>query len=265
MKSVSVSLFACLMLVLGAAAQDPAGSQAPGGSAAANPPAANPANQPAASGAKRIVFNPGTLIPAELSKSIDAKKAKLGDPTIAKIPTDLGSNGNVVIPRGSKLMGHVTDAQPRNGDSGSRLGIAFDKIVLKNGDEVPVHAVIQAMGAAPSLVPTEGDTGGAGAPAQPAGGTAPSGGRTPGGMQGNNSVPTGSAQAADSGTAQSTPAAGGGLTANSHGVVGIKDVTLAPTANAAQGSVLTSDRHNVHLDSGTQMVVASREPVMALA
>jgi hypothetical protein len=257
MKSVSISLLVCLLMVLGAAAQDPAGSPAPSGSTQGNPPAANPSNASAASGQKRIVFNPGTLIPAELSKSIDAKKAKQGDPVTAKIPTDLGSGGTVVIPRGSKVIGHVTDAQPRNGDSGSRLGIAFDKIVLKDGEEVPFHAVIQALAPAPSVLPTEGDTGGSGAPGQPAGAAAPGGGRAPsGGMQGNTSAGTsGSVQGSDNSAAQAGAAPGGALTANSRGTVGMKDVTLAPTANAAQGSVLTSDRHNVKLDSGTQMVL----------
>src|SRR4051812_2801846 len=48
----------------------------------------------------------GTVIPAELDKSIDAKKCKTGDPVVAKTTSDLLSNGQVAIPRGTKITGH---------------------------------------------------------------------------------------------------------------------------------------------------------------
>ena len=88
----------------------------------------------------------GTVIGAELTKSIDAKKAKSGDQFTARVLNDVRSESGVVILRGSKLMGHVTEAKPRaKGESDSVLGIAFDKIEVKNGQEIPVHAAIQAV------------------------------------------------------------------------------------------------------------------------
>src|SRR5438552_1057069 len=94
---------------------------------------------------------PGILIPAELSKSIDAKKAKVGDKIEMKITMDLLSAGKIVIPRDSKIEAHVTNAKPHTKDSpDSELGIAFDRIFIKNGKDLPIQAAIQAI--APPLV-----------------------------------------------------------------------------------------------------------------
>src|SRR5262245_61195065 len=70
----------------------------------------------------------GTTIAATLVKPVDAKKAKQGDEVTAKAAQNVVANGSVVIPRGTTLMGHVTDAKPKaKGESQSSLGIAFDK------------------------------------------------------------------------------------------------------------------------------------------
>jgi hypothetical protein len=81
----------------------------------------------------------------ELRKSVDAKKNKVGDPVIARFLSDVRTpSGNVIAPRaGSKLMGHVTTARAWSRDTRrSELGIVFDKIVLKNGREIPVSVTV---------------------------------------------------------------------------------------------------------------------------
>jgi len=51
------------------------------------------------------------------------------------------SEGKIVIPKGAKLVGHVTQASARTkGESESALGIVFDKAILKNGQEIPLSA-----------------------------------------------------------------------------------------------------------------------------
>src|SRR5690349_4298413 len=120
-------------------------------------PAANPQGEPASSATAGAGISSnsglasGTTILATLSKSVDAKKAKQGDEITARAAQNVVSNGSVVIPRGSKLIGHVTDAKAREkGQNESSLGIAFDKVVLKNGQEVPLQASIRAISAAPN-------------------------------------------------------------------------------------------------------------------
>jgi hypothetical protein len=104
----------------------------------------------------------GTTLQAELTKSIDAKKAKQGDEVTAKLTQDVKSSGRVVLHKGSKLVGHVTEAQAKTKEnSESKLGIAFDKAILKGGEEMAFTGVIQAM-AAPvqgSLSATTNDAG----------------------------------------------------------------------------------------------------------
>ena len=90
----------------------------------------------------------GTSPDAELTKSIDARKAKQGDPVEARVRNDVKQDGKVVIRRGSKLIGHVTQAQARaKGDAQSALGIMFDRVQGKGGETMDVHAAIQAIAA----------------------------------------------------------------------------------------------------------------------
>ena len=82
---------------------------------------------------------------------------KPGDEVTATLSQHYESNGEVMMRRGTKLVGHVTEAAPRErrsaeagGNSDSRLGIVFDKAVLDDGREVPINATIQAVAAAES-------------------------------------------------------------------------------------------------------------------
>lgn len=94
----------------------------------------------------------GSILYAELSKTVDAKKAKTGDPVNAVLLADVLSHGRVVARRDSKLVGHVTEAQPHSKDiPESRLGIVFDKLILKGGQEIPFVSVLLALSPAPRL------------------------------------------------------------------------------------------------------------------
>ncbi len=210
----------------------------------------------------------GTTIRAELAKTVDAKKAKQGDEVIAKTSDDLKSNGQVVIPKGSKIIGHVTDAKARTkGESESTLGIAFDKAILKGGREIPLNATIQALAAAQNNTATNAEMsapsyGGTGAPSSAPG--RPQGGMN-GGMAPVGAVASTATRAAGdvgntaAGTVNNTAgglAANGQLSTNSQGVVGISGLSLsAAAANNTQGSVISSQQRNVKLDSGTQMML----------
>jgi hypothetical protein len=207
---------------------------------------------------------PGTVIGAELSKSIDAKKAKVGQEVTAKALGDLrDTNGNLVIPRGAKLVGHVTAVTPASKqEPQSTLAILFDKAEPKGGQEIGMHAAIQAIaGPAPSpamqeQAPSSGgpESSGGGSPmggSQP--GMGPSGGgRTPGGPpSGGQNGQMGGGEMGGQAGQPSAPT----INANSHGVIGIRNLTLAPEASPTQGSVLTSSHGNVKLESGSLLVL----------
>src|SRR5712671_1993660 len=228
----------------------------------------------------------GTAFNAALSSPIDSKKCKPGDPVNAHSTEAVKSEGKTVIPKGSKLVGHVTQASARGeGESESSLGIVFDKAILKNGQEIPLNAGIQAIASAQSSASAAGsdmDTmGGMGASAAgsgTAGGRGALGGVTSaaGGAVGTVTNTAANVGGVAGGTVNSAANAGGSiagaskgavgglnaagqLTSNSQGVFGLNGLNLnAAGSNATQGSVITSAGKNVHLDSGTRMLLVSQ-------
>jgi hypothetical protein len=110
------------------------------------------ASQTAGAASAPATLDDGSILYAELSKTVDAKKAKAGDPVAAVLIADVLSHGRVVARRDSKLVGHVTEAQPHSKDMPeSRLGIVFDKLILKGGQEIPFASVLIALSPAPRL------------------------------------------------------------------------------------------------------------------
>ena len=240
----------CTAALLGAClaqtSNSPQAAAPPGTSA----PTAAPANQLPA----------GTIIPAELAKSIDAKKAKSGDQVIAKTTIDLRSkDGSTVIPKGAKVLGHVTDAKARGKDeSGSMVAIAFDKVELKGGRDLQFNGGIQAIGKPEQNAAAY--TGG-GSPMSESGGV-PSGAAGQGGMGGARTggamgAPPSAGNPGNAPADSGVPASGGvgPLSPASQGVVGIQGLSLQ---DSAQGSVITSSSGNVRLDSGTQLILRAK-------
>src|SRR5262245_51742877 len=90
----------------------------------AQPAAPSAATQPTANS---VHIAPGEVIPVALTKTIDAKKAKTGDEVVAKVTMDMKTGtGDVLVPKDTKVIGHVTAAQPHNKEQKeSQLSIAF--------------------------------------------------------------------------------------------------------------------------------------------
>jgi hypothetical protein len=229
-------------------------------------------------GPNTALLSSGTTLQTELTKSVDAKKAKPGDEVTAKLTQDVRSNGQVVLHKGSKVIGHVTEVQAKSKENAeSKLGIVFDKAVLKNGQQVEFNSVVQAL--AP---PAQGALSLAGdANSNLGGGLGGDTGMGSGSSRGSGTGPTmsspvtgaaGSAVGAVNNTAGAVTnstgavngavnstvgaAANGALNSTSKGVVGMQGVALnTAAAGSAQGSVISSAGRNVKLDSGTQMVL----------
>jgi hypothetical protein len=222
-----------------------------GGLSAAQTSVAQQSASAADPGASR--FAPGTELRVELEKTVDAKKAKPGDPVLAKTIDELKSGTQVVAPRGAKVIGHVVTATPHEKDSPSRLEIAFDKLDLGNGSQIPTKASIQALEKPASYAPMASDNMGgqqAGSPPM-ASGNSRMGGMSPGGM----GQPSGAPNSGDTGNPGTMPAqnAPSSISPTAQGVIGMSGVSLieGPT----QDSVLTSEKHNVKLEGGTQMIL----------
>jgi hypothetical protein len=110
------------------------------------------AQQPAAAAAPSTAMEAGTVLYAELSKTLDAKKAKAGDVVTAQLLADVVSHGKILFRRDTKLVGRVTESQPYTRENNeSRLGIVIEKIMLKGGEEVPFRSILLAIRPAPRL------------------------------------------------------------------------------------------------------------------
>jgi hypothetical protein len=162
------------------------------------------------------------LIPAPLASSLDSKKLKAGDEVILKTTAKLSLKDGSTIPRGTKVVGHVTEAKARSrGDTQSSLAITFDKLDLPDGTTMTISGVIRAIGPDLRDAPTTG------------------GGVDYTDLRGATFAPTVGIPG------RSVPQ----LNEESVGVVGIKDLQLA-----ADG-MLSSDSKSVKLESGSQVLL----------
>jgi hypothetical protein len=225
-------------------------------------PTTAPPNAAASTSTQPTRIAPGSVIPVQLTKSVDAKKAKSGDQVEVKVTQDMKTqSGQILMPKDTKIVGHVTEAQGRSKEQKeSELGITFDHAVLKEGGDVPLPASIQAVIALPSQNPDNagsGSGGGAPAPSQGGGNSPNTAGSRPG-MSGGGSSPQ--APSSPTGGDQSSASAGNGsstpqITSKTEGVVGISNYKLSTPGDVTHGSVVSSEKSNVKLESGTLMLL----------
>ena len=228
--------------------------------ALAQTPAASQTASSVAKAALGLVAAAGAIV-AELARPVDARKAKAGDKIEARVTMDVLARGEIVIPRRSKIIGHVTDAKARTKqEPESVVEIAFDRIVLKNGREIPLKATIQAIGASmQASAPSNAGAGDLDLARQTE--LRPAPGRNEMASIAQNTFP-GSRRPANSAGNVEEPTDSGGprkpsLGTTSQGVFGMKGIALA---NTAQGSAISSSTMNVHLGGGTQLVLRMTEP-----
>jgi hypothetical protein len=250
----------------GAAAADRSGTSAQGnaaGAAHADDASANLAS--------------GSSVNAVLTKPVDSQRSKPGDPVTARTTQAARTEGDTSIPKGSTLIGHVSEAHAgAEGQTGSSMGIVFDKAVTRDGHEIALRDVgIQAVAAAEASAASragDADTlrgAGGGARASRGGGvlgrTSGAVGATVGSALSTASSGAGSLAGSASGALEAGSGAMGGLdaagllTTRSTGVFGLRGLSLSGgAADATTGSVITSSGKSVHLEQGTRFLLSSQ-------
>ena len=264
MKRFLTRIFAAIALLCTfSIAQDttsaPTSPATPPAAQAPVPPQSAPVSTPT-----RIA--PGSVIPVQLTKSIDAKKVKAGDEVEAKVTQDMkAGNGEVLVPKDTKVVGRVTEAQARNKEQKeSQLGIAFDRAVMKSGGDMNLPMSIQAI-IAPSYLSANNSSGGESAGQQQSAGSGSASGVSQnsngraGSMGGSPAPPTASPAPGPT-EGKTGNSAHEPITGNTQGVLGIPNTTLSNATSAAQGSVVTSEKNNVKLESGTMMLLRVNQP-----
>ena len=274
MRSIFGAILSLALLGAGALAQQtpaptpdtqrPRSDEQPSQPTESGQSAQSPASQAQRSNSLKIA--PGSVIPVQVTKTVDAKKAKPGDEVVATVTQDMKTTkGDLLVPKDTKVIGHITEAQARNKEQKqSELAITFDRAVVK-GDQMQLPMSIQAVIAPPShsnnesaSAPEQGPApagGGLGAPGSPMG----SGGRS--GGSGTPSAPSTAPQSnypqgGGASEANTPPNARPEINGNTQGVIGMSDVKLeAASQNSHQGSVLTSEKNNVKIEKGTMLLL----------
>jgi hypothetical protein len=225
---------------------------------------------------QEVSLQSGTQLAAQLENTLDARHAKAGDRVVMKTTQAVKQNGEVVVPKGSRLIGHVTDVQQRTrNDNESVIGIAFDRL-QKGSMDMPIAATIvsitqahartqsstsddvfgsQTMTSSSSRSSTSAGSGQRGGSGGLLGGV----GNTVGGTL-NTTTSTvgnvaGGAATAVGSTVGATTSATTNATANTNGNLGGTlrglQITQSGNASAAGGSTLSLAGGDLRLESGT--------------
>lgn len=202
-------------------------------------------------------------ITGQLQNSLNAGKAKVGDEVVLKTTKSVKQNGQVVIEKGSKLIGRVTDVQQKTKDkAGSQIGVLFD--TLKQGSTTtPITATILSVTKAATRASVD-DTFSSDLSAgsntrtttqSSSGGLLGGVGNTVGGVTNTATSTVGGVANTALGTTGSVLNTAGQTTGSAVGSLGsnIRGLQISQSADAsANGSTtLSTNTGNLKLDSGT--------------
>lgn len=194
---------------------------------------------------RRII--PLVRVRVTLQTTLDAKKARQGEPVRAKLEQDVPIPNGPTIPRNTILEGHVDQVQPSADHSNSTLVITFDRAKLRKGEPLPVKVtVLSVFEAATSITPQRTPVQ---APEEAGGALGDTGTDRPG----NFVPPPGSLRppAPESQTTQAPQYE----TVQSH-MQGVPGVTLRSNVNLSSSATFLSQGRNLRVPAGTQMEVA---------
>jgi hypothetical protein len=197
---------------------------------------------------------------AIVEKRIETRSASLDQELTLRTISDVVVDGIVVIPSGSRVVGHIVElATKGKGSDPSILAIVIDKAILESGREITLQGIIAAVAA-----PQEGSL-----PSDPTYGmmhsnepkmvgTGPSTAR-PGELSPSSKV--------ESTASLSTARINGEmrkdllLNAESQGAIGFSGLTLSWRLTAPPAvTVFSSNRKEIKLDAGTQVLLRIARP-----
>jgi len=225
------------------------------------PAAKEPAQQQA-------LLKAGTKLQAQLESTVDTRTCKPGDEVTARVTKDIKQNGEVVVHKGDRLRGHITDVKAdAEGKSGSQLGVRFDQLVQGEASH-QLNTVVTGVLSTPADErarrgqPMQEEPPMAAPPvAQPApSGGSPAGGGLVGGVTstvGSTANAAGSTVGGVAASAGSTVGATAGATAGAVVATPARAIHVNSQANASNqtglNSVLSTKQGHLRLESGTQL------------
>ena len=205
-----------------------------------------------------------TSVQAQLQSTLDVRDAKVGDEVLLKTTQAIKQNGETVVPKGTNLVGRITEVSQRakNGSS-SRLGMIFDRLDGK-GLSAPITASIvsitnvRAAASSPDLFDSDitgtSQSSGSVRRENSGGGLLGGVGSTVGGVVNTATSTVGVV------TDAATQTVGSGVTTLGNTVNGIQ-ISNSLSGSASGGTTLSAAGKNLRLEKGVvfQMSVASQE------
>jgi len=90
----------------------------------------------------------GTPLQIELTKGVNSKKARVGEPVFARLHTDLVLDGWRAIEAGAPVQGSVVEVASGSKKIGGapRIALAFNSITARDGRAVPINARYERQG-----------------------------------------------------------------------------------------------------------------------
>jgi hypothetical protein len=196
----------------------------------------------------------GVTVQAELTKGIDVKKVKAGEVVSAKTTSTVTLADGTELPKGTKLMGKVTDARAKSStDKTSHVAFSLDQAVTKDGHEISLQVMVTSLSVpmdSPDLAALTGGAHGGGA-TPPAGGTG-----SP--TMASDPHQTAVVQSVMKSQTQQSPETDGmvGHTPNQHLAVGnLPGAILTSADGTSQSASVDLPNENVWLGQGTKMTL----------
>jgi len=198
---------------------------------------------------------------AVLTKSLDSKSAIPGQTLELRTLSDVVVNGEVVIPRDSKILGRVIQVTAKGKDgSQSAMAVVIDKAVKKDGAEINLQAIITAV-AAPrdSSLPSDPTYGMMRSNEPKMVGARPSGAASSGELSSSSKAASTAAVAtAELKGKMDEPFS---LNEESQGAIGYEGLSLSwGLASPPPLTIFTSKNKNLKLEAGTQMLLRMVPP-----
>jgi hypothetical protein len=237
------------------------------------PPAAQSSGMPATAATAPVTMSP---VNGELVDNLDSKTAKTGDSVVIKTKSEAKTADGTSIPKGSKLVGHVTGVKPSGqGNENSQVSLEFDRAELKGGQTMAIRTELQSLSPAGDTgIPDARVSSPSGAPGSNGASGSMSNPNNPSGSAPGSNAAAGSPTAPAGAQSQNTPAPGAAGAMPSAGTIVARTGNIEIKTTAIPGVLLASNepgqqdprmaqssgillgaKRDIHLDGGTKIVI----------
>jgi hypothetical protein len=213
------------------------------------------------------VLSAGTVLNAELQSTLDVKNTQIGDRVVLKTTRAIKQNGDVLVAKGTTLIGRVTEVQRRTKQNGtSRLGMIFDRIEGKNLSAPIATSIVSITNAAAAVSTNDGFDSDLSSSSQSSTSVSRSGGSS-GGLLGGVGNTVGGLVNTTTQTAGTVTGAVSNTASGTTGVVGqtLNGIQISTAASGSAGSstTLSSANRDIRIDKGAafNLRVDSPRPV----